>query len=1300
MKKALLLLGMFSLSLWGFAQVSKQQAIIIVMDSIIGNDSTIVNVYMKPALQTDNYFVINGYDSIPSPFTNYWLFFIDDKPEYLWGHSCRYIILGGSDSIQITRKSLPPSALSTEFEEVSIVYKLTYSDIMGYPETNACDVIPAYDVNDGKYALLFSGGGVGEDYNTFWTSLSHMYCGLIEHGFKKENIYVLSADGQNNSITNPGGLDLDGDGVGDILPMHCTTESVSLAISEIGNRIGKGDLLYVFPSTHGVAYDSLNNGAEFLMYGDDRLADTIFASLFQDINCAQIIFNISSCFSGGFADELQYINPIVNKVILTSTDSQHSYMSPYGQLLMAFYPYLSCTAFRGWHPQKNVWTCHEALIGEKPDFVTIFGREETNFDLIENGGNGNGKQEVGELMDYVALYDTHFGPQGSKIYNCGFIEDLLCLHGITGRVTTNQSIDGCFHIEDTLSICADTFMMEDFSKFYLFDADLIIEDTAFLTMGDTAAIIARSGDCRVIVKGNLTLGNGVTFEARDGATLDIIFENDADLAICNATFINCTLELPKRNLSFNDCRFIGTPLEMNNASDQSPAIDKMASVINCEFSPNGNNINNALYIKNFAQYKVNGCKIEANDGGIFKNGIAIYNCGSNLGLEQVHGNDVSGCLQSGIQMYASSGNITMNTVYGNGYGIKLLNNCNISSLSGNCGATLESDTQFIHDNTNNEIYMTGSSIPQRFRYNAIHHNGNIPYVNHDAYIAFGNENRGSIDVKYNYWGNGFTPSTHLHTNLIGGEYVYNPEWILGNCYNNWADAAMMLNEADSLNVAGAYWDAQIMYKQVVENYPESVSAETALKSLLVLEAQYGGEYLSLKEYYLTNNTIAADETLSHLASSLANKCDEKMENFTEAISWYEEILTSPETSFNDSIFAAIDLGDLYLRLGEDGEKGVCGKLEQYKPESKEVHRIQTERALSLLPSEKSFGNKQRPFPVSELNIQVGENDSVFLSWNLPEGITEARLSWSNEKIDDVLFSPGGVVEQVGANRFEPSDLEPFVGWTIKDISYVPWSPSNQTTHYGIRIWTGNMDNLVLIYDQPTIEYVAEQWNTYSVEDNIVINEGTEYWIGGYAITSSLILGVNTGNVVPWKSDLWRTNNMNWYSLYEQGIRANFCISATLVSSEGYNKEQGQIIDDVLTAYRVYRDGELIKEIPYTFQTSYTDLEFSKGIDMEYCVTAVYGEEESEPVCATASITGVAEEHGNDGVTVLPNPTNGHVHIAGAGAAEVMVYNAIGQLVKTVQDTNEIDLKGLPKGMYLLHITDGEGSTVTRRIVVK
>ena len=98
----------------------------------------------------------------------------------------------------------------------------------------------------------------------------------------------------------------------------------------------------------------------------------------------------------------------------------------------------------------------------------------------------------------------------------------------------------------------------------LFDSEIIVGENASLQFTDSVQIIAKRGDCRIIVRGTLTIGNGVVFEARDGATLEIIFENDADLAISDATFINCTLELPNRNLSFNNCHFLGTPLVMDN----------------------------------------------------------------------------------------------------------------------------------------------------------------------------------------------------------------------------------------------------------------------------------------------------------------------------------------------------------------------------------------------------------------------------------------------------------------------------------------------------------------------------------------------------------------------------------------------------------------------------------------------------------------------------------------------------------------------------------------------------------------
>ncbi|MBQ6729016.1 MAG: T9SS type A sorting domain-containing protein [Bacteroidales bacterium] len=947
----------------------------------------------------------------------------------------------------------------------------------------------------------------------------------------------------------------------------------------------------------------------------------------------------------------------------------------------------------------------DTVIGALQDTVlySLTHKPDVNFDMLDGFGNKNGIHEINETIEYTSYFDGQFNQYGIKNYDCGFKDDLLSLRGITGKVVTIDTVSGSFHIEDTLSICAQTLRMEDFAKFYLFDSDLIIEDTTALIMGDTTAIIARSGDCRIIVKGSLTLGNGVTFEARDSATLEIIFENDADLAISNATFINCTLELPKRNLFFNNCHFLGTPLVMDNTVPQSAASEITSVVTNCEFSPYGNNINNALYIKNFAHYKVNGCKIDANDGGTFKNGIAIYNCGSNSGWKQVHGNDVSGCLQAGIQMYASSGNITMNTVYGNGYGIKLLNNCNISSLSGNCGATLESDTQFIHDNTHNEIYMTGSSIPQRFRYNVIHHDGNIPYVNHDAYIAFGDENRGSIDVKYNYWGNGFTPSTHLHTNLIGGTYVYNPQWILGDCYNEWVDAAMLLNEADSLNDVGAYAEAQFVYKQVVEYFPETVSAETAMKSLLSLEAQLEGDYLSLKNYYQTNSTIAADETLSHLASSLANKCDEELRNYIEAIAWYENVLTDSMTSFNDSIFAAIDLGELYLKMEANGEKGACGNLLQYNPKTILEQLNRSDLALAMLPRRIVTDKNQRDYPpIQDLEISVGENDAVILTWNQPNdsNLEPMTLSWLlNDTINDHVQA--GYDSYMG-NLYDTLDLRNLIGWKIETVSFYKCS---NWTHVVYVFEQKRGEEMRVLYNQEISDEMPFGLNTIRLDEDLFIEPSTQYWFAlrikrdqnqqGYTYPFGMVWGEQG---VEGKSNLYLEPGSNsWIEIPLWDV--HFWIRACLSNPTGEAKIFNVKNEETLTGYRIYRDDQLIKEIPYSFVTYYTDTEFTKGFDMEYCVTAVYGDEESDPVCATATITGVNEAD-NDGIVVSPNPTIGLVRIEGATATEVRVYNAIGQLLKTARNTNEINMKGLPRGIYMLHIMDENGAVATRKLVLE
>lgn len=67
------------------------------------------------------------------------------------------------------------------------------------------------------------------------------------------------------------------------------------------------------------------------------------------------------------------------------------------------------------------------------------------------------------------------------------------------------------------------------------------------------------------------------------------------------------------------------------------------------------------------------------------------------------------------------------------------------------------------------------------------------------------------------------------------------------------------------------------------------------------------------------------------------------------------------------------------------------------------------------------------------------------------------------------------------------------------------------------------------------------------------------------------------------------------------------------------------------------------------------------------------------------------------ISVFPNPAHSFVHIEGINASEIQCYNELGQLVKTVRETNEVDLSGLVKGMYLLRITDSKGGSHIVRV---
>ena len=70
------------------------------------------------------------------------------------------------------------------------------------------------------------------------------------------------------------------------------------------------------------------------------------------------------------------------------------------------------------------------------------------------------------------------------------------------------------------------------------------------------------------------------------------------------------------------------------------------------------------------------------------------------------------------------------------------------------------------------------------------------------------------------------------------------------------------------------------------------------------------------------------------------------------------------------------------------------------------------------------------------------------------------------------------------------------------------------------------------------------------------------------------------------------------------------------------------------------------------------------------------------------------------MVVFPNPAKDRATLEGIEPAEIQLYNLQGQSVRTFSDTNEINVSGLPEGIYLLQITDREGLTHSTKLVVE
>lgn len=73
------------------------------------------------------------------------------------------------------------------------------------------------------------------------------------------------------------------------------------------------------------------------------------------------------------------------------------------------------------------------------------------------------------------------------------------------------------------------------------------------------------------------------------------------------------------------------------------------------------------------------------------------------------------------------------------------------------------------------------------------------------------------------------------------------------------------------------------------------------------------------------------------------------------------------------------------------------------------------------------------------------------------------------------------------------------------------------------------------------------------------------------------------------------------------------------------------------------------------------------------------------------------------IKVYPNPTNNYITIDGISSEELKTITVIdvnGKKVSAVLNNNQIDISGLPSGIYMLRIVTNEGTVLNEKIVKK